>query len=408
MLTVKTPEEVYEIIKTQFACVPDRTEKISYLEASGRILAEDICASEYVPAFDRSTVDGFAVHAKDTFGCSDSIPAILKNAPEIFMGKAAGFALEEGECAPIPTGGELPEGADAVQMIEYTEDYRDGTTGILKPAAPGHNVILKGDDVYPGKPVLKAGRRLTPQDIGALAAMGIVEVPVVRRLKVGILSTGDELVVPEKCPGPGQIRDVNSSLTAALMVRLGAQPVSYGIIPDQEELLSREVEAAARECDVVLLSGGSSVGTKDAACRVIEAHGEILFHGIAMKPGKPTIFGKIGNRPVIGLPGHPVAAFFISHIFVRKVLAQLGGYALRDIPVMACLSESVEANHGRAQYNGVFLEEKEGRILARPIRGKSGLITTLAGSDGYFCIPHDCEGLPAGAEVAVTVYSMDS
>lgn len=408
MLTVKTPEEVCEIIKAQFACIPDRTEKISYMEASGRILAEDIRATEYVPAFDRSTVDGFAVHAKDTFGCSDSIPAILKNTQEIFMGKAAGFMLNEGECAPIPTGGELPAGADAVQMIEYTEDYRDGTTGILKPVAPGHNVILKGDDVYPGKPVLSAGRRMTPQDIGALAAMGVVEVPVVRRLKVGILSTGDELVSPEKCPGPGQIRDVNSSLTAALLARLGAMPVPYGIIPDQEELLSRKVEEAAQECDVVLLSGGSSVGTKDAACRVIERHGEILFHGIAMKPGKPTIFGKIGSRPVIGLPGHPVAAFFISHIFVRRLLAQLGGYVLRDIPVMARLSESVEANHGRAQYNGVFLEEKEGRIMARPIRGKSGLITTLAGSDGYFCIPRDCEGLPAGAEVAVTLYSIDS
>lgn len=407
MLSVKTPEEVCEIIKTQFAPVSDRAETISYTEAVGRVLAEDICASEYVPAFDRSTVDGFAVHAKDTFGCSDSIPAILQNTQEILMGQAAGFTLEEGYCAPIPTGGELPRGADAVQMVEYTEDYKDGTTGILKPAAPGHNVILKGDDVYPGKPVLSAGRKLTPQDIGALAAMGIVKVNVVRRLRAAILSTGDELVSPEKSPGPGQIRDVNSSLLAALMTRLGATPVLYGIIPDQEVLLNQRVKEAAGECDLVLLSGGSSVGVKDAACRVIEAQGEILFHGIAMKPGKPTIFGKIGSCPVIGLPGHPVAAFFITHIFVRRLLAQLGGYPLREIPVMAHLSESVEANHGRAQYNGVFLEEKDGRMTAHPIRGKSGLITTLAGSDGYFCIPRDCEGLPAGAKVPVTLYSMD-
>lgn len=407
MLTVKTPEEVYEIIKTQFDRIADRTETVSYLEAAGRILAEDICASEYVPAFDRSTVDGFAVHAKDTFGCSDSIPAILQNTEEILMGQAAGFTLEEGYCAPIPTGGALPEGADAVQMVEYSEDYRDGTTGILKPAAPGNNVILKGDDVYPGKPVLKAGRRLTPQDIGALAAMGIVEVPVVRRLRAAILSTGDELVPPEMTPGPGQIRDVNSSMLAALMVRLGAEPVSYGIIPDQEELLNRQVAEAARECDLVLLSGGSSVGVKDAACRVIEAQGEILFHGIAMKPGKPTIFGKIGSCPIVGLPGHPVAAFFITHIFVRRLLAQLGGYALIEVPVTARLTESVEANHGRAQYSGVFLEQSDGGLLAHPIRGKSGLITTLAGSDGYFCIPRDCEGLPAGAEIPVTLYSTD-
>lgn len=407
MLTVKTPEEVYEIIKTQFDRIADRTETVSYLEAAGRILAEDICASEYVPAFDRSTVDGFAVHAKDTFGCSDSIPAILQNTEEILMGQAAGFTLKEGYCAPIPTGGALPEGADAVQMVEYSEDYRDGTTGILKPAAPGNNVILKGDDVYPGKPVLKAGRRLTPQDIGALAAMGIVEVPVARRLRAAILSTGDELVPPEMTPGPGQIRDVNSSMLAALMVRLGAEPVSYGIIPDQEELLNRQVAEAVRECDLVLLSGGSSVGVKDAACRVIEAQGEILFHGIAMKPGKPTIFGKIGSCPIVGLPGHPVAAFFITHIFVRRLLAQLGGYALVEVPVTARLTESVEANHGRAQYSGVFLEQSGGGLLAHPIRGKSGLITTLAGSDGYFCIPRDCEGLPAGAEIPVTLYSTD-
>ncbi len=405
MLAVKTPEEVYEIIKTEFAQITDRTGRVAYTEAAGRVLAEDIRAAEYVPAFNRSTVDGFAVCAKDTFGCSDSIPAILQNVQEIFMGQAAGFILKEGSCAPIPTGGELPEGADAVQMIEYTEDYGDGTTGILKPVAPGHNVILKGDDVSPGRLVLRAGRKLTPQDIGALAAMGIAEVPVVRRLKVGILSTGDELVSPEESPGPGQIRDVNSSLTAALMEQFGAVSVSFGILPDQEELLSRKVQEAAQECDLVLISGGSSVGVRDAACRVIERHGEILFHGIAMKPGKPTIFGKIGGRPVIGLPGHPVAAFFITHIFVRRILAQLGGYELRDIPVRACLAESVEANHGRAQYNGVFLEDRDGRIIAHPIRGKSGLITTLAGSDGYFCIPRDCEGLPADAEISVTLYS---
>ena len=406
MLTVKTPDEVYEIINTAFSPVSDRTETVPYTEAAGRVLAEDLCATEYVPAFNRSTVDGYAVQAKDTFGCSDSIPAILVNTREILMGQAAGLVLAKGQCAPIPTGGEVPEGADAVQMVEYTEDYKDGTTGVLKPVAPGHNIILKGDDVYPGKPVLAAGRKLTAQDVGALAAMGIVEVPVTRKLKVAILSTGDELIPPDQTPGPGQIRDVNSSLLSALITQMGAIPVFYGIIADQEELLSRHVEKAVRECDVILLSGGSSVGVKDAACRIIEAQGEILFHGIAMKPGKPTIFGKAGTRPVIGLPGHPVAAFFITHIFIRRLLARLCGQTLREFKVTALLSESVEANHGRAQYNGVFLEEKDGHLTAHPIRGKSGLITTLAGSDGYFCIPRDCEGFPAGTAVSVTLYQL--
>lgn len=407
MLSVKTPEEVYEIIQQEFQTLTERTEYVSLYEACGRVLAEDICAAEYVPAFNRSTVDGFAVHAKDTFGCSDSIPAILENTKEIFMGQEADFTLETGFCAPIPTGGQLPDGADAVQMVEFSEDYGDGTTGILKPVAPGNNVILKGDDVYPGKSVLPAGRKLNAQDIGALAALGIIKVPVVSQLKVAILSTGDELVPPENAPKPGQIRDVNSSLVAALIAQCGAIPVNYGITQDQEALLDAAVKKAVSECDVILISGGSSVGVKDATCRIIESQGQLLFHGIAMKPGKPTIFGKIGHKPIIGLPGHPVAAFFITHLFVRPLLAKLTGQILSEFQATAILSESVEANHGRAQYTGVFLQKKNGQLIAHPIRGKSGLITTLAGSDGYFCIPRDCEGLPAGACVQITLYSVD-
>lgn len=407
MLSVKTPEEVFEIIQHEFKMLKNRTENVSLYEACGRVLAEDICAKEYVPAFNRSTVDGFAVHARDTFGCSDSIPAILENTKEILMGQEADFTLQTGFCAPIPTGGQLPDGADAVQMVEFSEDYGDGTTGILKPVAPGNNVILKGDDVYPGKSVLPAGRRLNSQDIGALAALGIVNIPVIQKLKVAVLSTGDELIPPEEVPKPGQIRDVNSSLVASLIAQSGAVPVNYGIIPDQEELLDAAVRKAVSECDVIIISGGSSVGVKDATCRIIESQGHLLFHGIAMKPGKPTIFGKIGDKPVIGLPGHPVAAFFITHLFVRPLLARLTGQVLREFQATAVLSESVEANHGRAQYNGVFLTKKDGQLTAHPIRGKSGLITTLAGSDGYFCIPRDCEGLPAGASIQVTLYSID-
>lgn len=407
MLSVKTPEEVFAIIHQEFAMLDDLKEYVSLDAACGRVLAEAICATEYVPSFNRSTVDGFAVYAKDTFGCSDSIPAILENTKEILMGQEADFTLPKGFCAPIPTGGQLPEGADAVQMLEYSEDYGDGTTGILKPVAPGNNVILKGDDVYPGKSVLPAGRKLNAQDIGALAALGITQISVKKKLKVAILSTGDELVSPEKTPKPGQVRNVNSALVASLIAQSGAIPVSYGIIPDQEAILDAAVRKASNECDIVLISGGSSVGAKDATCRIIESQGEILFHGIAMKPGKPTIFGKIGQKPVIGLPGHPVAAFFITHLFIRPLMAQLTGQVLREFQATAILSESVEANHGRAQYNGVFLENCDGQLIAHPIRGKSGLITTLAGSDGYFCISRDCEGLPQGTSIQVTLYSID-
>lgn len=406
MLSVKTPDEVLAVITDEFAPQMEK-ERVSLDAALGRVLWEEVRAGEFVPGFDRSTVDGFAVHAADTFGCSDAIPAILTLDGEVHMGSPADTPLRIGRCIAVPTGGAVSPKADAVVMLEYTEQYGDGTIGISKPAAPGANLIFKGDDVSPGKTVLPSGRRLTVQDIGALAAMGIAEVPVCRRPVVGILSTGDELVPVKQQPEQGQVRDVNSAMLRALMEQAGAQVESYGITRDQEDLLDQALKTARKDCDVILLSGGSSVGTKDATCRVIEAQGEILFHGIAMKPGKPTIFGKVDGKPVIGLPGHPVAAFFVAHLFVLPLLARLTGRVIRRFPVLAVLTETVAANHGRAQYTGVFLSERDGTLYARPIHGKSGLITTLANSDGYFCIPRDCEGVSAGETVSVTLYGVD-
>ena len=401
MLQVKTPEEVLRLIHDKFRPVSELTEFVPISAAAGRILSEDIIAEEYVPDFNRSTVDGYAVRAADTFGCSDAIPAILSLQGEIRMGEDAGFALLRENCAYVPTGGALPEGADCAVMLEYTEDYGDGTIGILKPGAPGMNVIFRGDDVYPGKVVLQAGRVLTAQDIGALAAVGKTSVPVSRRLNVGIISTGDELVPPEQKPLPGQVRDVNTALLSALLTEQGAEVHSYGIIVDDEDLLRETVTRAVQECDAVLLSGGSSVGVKDASCRIIESLGELLLHGIALKPGKPTIMGRSGNKPLIGLPGHPVAAFVVARLFVVPLLDRLAGRERPLWSVTAELSESVGANHGRAQVNPCRLLRQDGRVLALPIRSKSGLITQLAGADGFFCIERDCEGLPKGAPVQV-------
>ena len=401
MLQVKTPEEVLCLIHDKFRPVSELTEFVPISAAAGRILSEDIIAEEYVPDFNRSTVDGYAVRAADTFGCSDAIPAILSLQGEIRMGEDAGFALLRENCAYVPTGGALPEGADCAVMLEYTEDYGDGTIGILKPGAPGMNVIFRGDDVYPGKVVLQAGRVLTAQDIGALAAVGKTSVPVSRRLNVGIISTGDELVPPEQKPLPGQVRDVNTALLSALLTEQGAEVHSYGIIVDDEDLLRETVTRAVQECDAVLLSGGSSVGVKDASCRIIESLGELLLHGIALKPGKPTIMGRSGNKPLIGLPGHPVAAFVVARLFVVPLLERLAGRERPLWSVTAELSESVGANHGRAQVNPCRLLRQDGRVLALPIRSKSGLITQLAGADGFFCIERDCEGLPKGAPVQV-------
>ena len=404
MLHVKTPEEVLALIDQEFAPL-GAAETVSLTAAMGRVLAEDIAATEYVPDFDRSTVDGYGVRARDTFGCTESIPAILPLQGEVFMGQGAEFTLQKECCAAVPTGGAVPEGADSVVMLEYTEDYGDGTIGILKPVAPGQNMIFRGDDVYPGKVILEKGRVLSSQDIGALAAIGRVQVPVVKKLTVGVISTGDELVRPEVRPGPGQVRDVNSPMLEAMLGAFGARVVNYGIVIDQEDLLRETVTKAVSECDAVLLSGGSSVGVKDAACRIIESMGELLLHGIAIKPGKPTILGKAGNKPLVGLPGHPVAAYFITKLFVLPLLSKLTGRKQAAYTTTAKITENISANHGRAQYHCCRLERRDGELLAYPIRGKSGLITTLAGTDGYFCIDRDCEGLPKLAEVQVTITS---
>lgn len=406
MLHVKTPEEVLSLINTEFDSVAC-TEIVSLGEAMGRCLAEDIAATEYVPDFDRSTVDGYAVRARDTFGCTDAIPAMLPLQGEVLMGEGAEFQLNAEECVAVPTGGAVPKGADSVVMLEYTEDYGDGTIGISRSVAPGENMIFRGDDVYPGKVILKKGRVLSSQDIGALAAIGRVDVPVVKKLTVGVISTGDELVPPEVIPSPGQIRDVNSPMLEAMLMTFGAKVINYGIVIDDEVLLAQTVMNAVSECDVVLLSGGSSVGVKDAACRIIESMGSLLFHGIAIKPGKPTILGKAGCKPLVGLPGHPVAAYFITKLFVLPLLSRLMGRNQAVYTVTARITENVSANHGRAQYHCCRLEPRNGVLYACPIRGKSGLITTLAGANGYFCIDRDCEGLPQGAEIQVTISQGD-
>ena len=403
MLEVKTPEEVLRLIKTEFRPL-ERRETLPLTDALGRVLAEDIRAEEYVPDFDRSTVDGYALRARDTFGCSDAVPAILSLVGEVRMGEDTALEVPRDSCAYVPTGGAIPAGCDCAVMIEYTEDYGDGTVGILKAGAPGMNMIFRGDDVFPGKTVLRAGRVLRAQDIGALAAIGKTGVPVRPRLRVGIISTGDELVRADQKPGPGQMRDVNGPMLEALLREFGAEPVNFGIVADDEELLREKTEAAAENCDAVILSGGSSAGVKDAACRIISGMGELLLHGIAVKPGKPTILGKAGSKALIGLPGHPVAAYFVAKLFVLPLLARLEGRTVQNNPVRAELNESLNANHGHMQINACRLEEQDGRLIAEPIRSKSGLITQLAGTDGYLVIGRDCEGLPKNAETEVYRY----
>ena len=402
MLNVKTPEEALAAVLNAFRYRTEG-ERVPLSGAAGRVLFSPVVSGEYVPDFDRSTVDGYAVRAADTFGCSESIPALLRLTGAVRMGRAAETEVLPGCCAAIPTGGALPVGADAAVMLEYAEDYGDGSVGIFRPAAPGMNLIRRGDDVSPGRALLPAGRRLNAPAIGALAALGVADVEVCRKPKAGILSTGDELVDASAVPGPGQVRDVNAPMLAALCAECGAKPRIYGIVPDDRASLGAALDRAMAECDLVLLSGGSSVGAKDAAAEVLGARGELLFHGIAMKPGKPTLAANCGGKPVFGLPGHPVAAFFAARLLVRPLLAQLLGETLREETAEAVLTESVAANDGRALYLGVELRETAGVRYAVPIRAKSGLITALARAVGYLSIPRDREGLAEGSAVRVTI-----
>ena len=290
-------------------------------------------------------------------------------------------------------------------MIEYCEDFGDGTIAVSKAVAPGENLIFKGDDLFPGKLILPAGRKLLSRDIGTLAAMGVTNPLVVKKPVVGIISTGDELVSLEETPAEGQVRDVNSPMLAAVMEEFGAEVRLFGIVRDDETLLADALDRALARCDCVLISGGSSVGTKDATGRIIEKLGEVLFHGLSIKPGKPTILGRAGNKIIFGLPGHPGAAWFVSRIFVRAAIDRLMGRETRAISIPARLTESVSANHGRAQYMGTGLHREGRQWFAKPLRSKSGLISSLCTADGFFCIPRDREGCAAGEEVEVILYS---
>ena len=394
MLEVKTPEEVLALIHKEFSLI-DRSETVPLSGALGRVLAEDIRAEEYVPDFDRSTVDGYACRAADTFGCSDAIPAILNVVGEVLMGKSADFSLPRDACAYVPTGGAIPKGCDCAVMLEYAEDYGDGTVGILRPGAPGLNLIFRGDDVFPGKTVLKAGRVLAPQDIGALAAVGRTELPVRPRLRVGVISTGDEIVTGT--PKEGQMRDVNSFLLAAALEDAGCEVRTYGAVKDQKDAITAALKDCLQTADAVLISGGSSAGTRDMTVQILGELGEVFFHGIAMKPGKPTIFGMAQGKPVFGLPGHPLAAYFVCRLIVLDALRTLLCLPPEEAAGAAPLAVNVPSNHGREEYLCVK-RQPDGSL--RPLHTKSGVISVLTQADGFIRVPRDAEGFAAGTKVA--------
>lgn len=403
MLYVASFEQARDLLNFKFGNRYVGKEQVVLADAVNRVLAQPIVAKEDVPGFDRSTVDGFAVHAADTFGSSESMPALLRKIGEVSMGEACKLKCWRGECVAIPTGGQLPQDVDAVAMVEVAEDYGGGLIGIIKPVAPGQNVIYRDDDVSFGEEIYSCGIRLKPTDIGALAALGFNEILVSKRPTVGILSTGDEVVPFDVTPKIGQVRDVNSMLLAASVTRTGALSSRYGICPDDDDVLQERIAMMARECDVVFLSGGSSVGAKDALKRSVEALGEVYLHGIAVKPGKPTIFGEVSGKPLIGFPGHPAAVYFIYDLFAAPLLRGMMG-EVESLPpsrYQARLTNAIPSNHGRQEYVAVRLTAEENGLVAKPLMSKSGLITQFARANGYIEVPRDCEGFSEGEWVIV-------
>lgn len=402
-LTLLPPDLAREKLLSQLIPL-QRATLIETAAALGRVTAEDVLAPHPLPEFPRSTVDGYAVKARDTFGASDSLPGYLKLAGEVPMGAAPSFAIRPGECALIHTGGMLPEGADAVVMLEYTQQV-GGEIEILRAVAGGENLIRVGEDVQQGQRVIPRGTLLRPAEIGGLMALGITSLRVANKVSVGLISSGDEVIPAEQSPAPGQVRDINAHTLSALVQRSGGEAVYYGIVPDDVESLRFAAQKALAECDVVVITAGSSASTRDMTAEVIASLGQpgVLVHGINTRPGKPTILGVCDGKAVIGLPGNPVSALVNGGLFVVPVIEKLLGLP-SDRPkasIPARLTVNLASQAGREDWWPVKLIRGEAGWLAEPIFGKSNLIFTLAAADGLIKIHPDATGVSAGEIVEV-------
>jgi len=373
----------------------------------GRITSEEIRSTEDLPPFARSTVDGYAVRSEDTFGASESAASLFEIVGEVLMGRSTNLELCSGEAAIIPTGGMLPTGADSVAMLEYTEQPDRRTLLVQKMVAPYENIVTRGEDVAAGAVIVGAGVRLTPQHIGLLAACGCHNLMVRKKIKVALLSSGDELIDIHEKPSIGQIRDVNSYSLAALLTELGCEVDRIGIIKDCYDHFLSSLKQAVERCQMVVISGGSSVGVKDFTVPAIQALSApgILIHGLAIKPGKPTIFGMAGEVPVFGLPGHPVAALTVCVQVVAAAVRQMTGWkpmsAARGVP--AVLTRNIASAPGRDDFINVRLNKTDDGYTAEPIFGKSGLISIMTQADGVVHIPLEKGGLYEGERVIVNL-----
>ncbi len=402
-LELVPPNTARSIFHNQF--IPDSTIEIVDTEAAlNRVTSAPILAPEPLPAFSRSTVDGYAVRAEDVYGAMESLPIYLKKIGEIPMGQQPTFEIFPGTCSLIHTGGMVLNGANAVVMLEHTQVVRPDEIEILKPVAVGENVIQAGEDVLQGQSVISAGTRLRAVDIGGLMALGLTSVSVASQPRVGIISCGDEVVSPEIQPRLAQVRDVNSYALSAVVEQAGGFPIRYGIFPDLIEKLKTIAEQALDECSMVIISAGSSASVRDLTADVIKSLGKpgVLVHGVNVRPGKPTILAVCNGKPVIGLPGNPVSAMVISWLFVVPAIEKLLGIQMNtpSASIEAKLTINLPSQAGREEWVAVKLTKSDSsespEYLAEPIFGKSNLIFTLIRADGLICIPSSANGLEAG------------
>jgi molybdopterin molybdotransferase len=407
LFTVLSPDEA---LKKLFDHLPIgiAIETIDTANGLNRVIAESPIATEPLPAFPRSTMDGYAVRAADTFGATESLPAYLKVIGEGPMGRAPSIEISTGQAMIIHTGGMLPIGADAVVMIERTQKINADEIEVLRSVAPGENVLQIGEDVKPNDPLLPMGHVLRPQDLGGLMALGITSIKVAQRPRVGILATGDEVIDPHSVPQAGQVRDVNTYTLKGLIERSGSVAQSGGIITDDFDRLYEAAWNLIDQCDAIVLSAGSSVSVRDITSQVIERLGKpgVLVHGVSIKPGKPTILAVCDGKPVFGLPGNPVSALVVGDLFITPTLWRLQGCDHPPVKqsVKARLTHNLSSVPGRVDYIQVKLIERAGEVWAEPVFGKSNLIYTLIKADGLLMIPIDANGLQAGGIVEVKIF----
>lgn len=405
-LTLQSVDAILEIIAR---LEPLKTELIPLEDCFERVLAVPFTAPHDLPGFMRSCMDGFAVQARDTFGASEGLPSLLVDVGECPMGEVPKISVASGQAARIWTGGMLPEGADAVVMLEYSREAGGAQVELTRPAAPGENVITADEDAAKGELLLPAGRKLRAQEIGMFAAFGVQAVEVFKKPKVAIISSGDEVVPIEVTPNPGEVRDVNAYTISALALAAGAEPKRYGIATDSREAVLAKVEEAFANADVVLVSGGSSAGQRDHTVHAFEALGtDILAHGVAISPGKPLILARKGVKTLWGLPGHVASALVCAEVFIRPLLQRLSGLEHSNGTVwkrlpQAVLSRSVASSQGRRDYIRVNVQAGADGFLpeAHPVMGKSGLISTLVQANALVICPENEEGLSAGQIVDV-------